>query len=653
MAVLPDSRGIGSEPGVDVGVIGGIPTDRSNIINVTLTPYFADNTGATDAKAAIQSAISAAASGDIVYLPAGTYRLDSSLTVGPSDSNITIRGDGATTILDLGSGAGLFIGSQPNTSDWAWAGQQYAEPSTNNTVTAGLTKGSTVLTIADTSPFSVGDLIQVAVTNQEDNTEITGGAIVSVHVLGIETMRRQMMRVQSKTGTTLTVFPGVHWTPESNLVAKVNRQSTITQGVGIEDLRIDATDNNEVQVFLFAACFNCWANGVIVTSPTNYGITFVTSLNCELRDCDILDAKTQGSTNHAGLLLNQCVNGLIVNNIIYNNWPQVEANESSQGNVGFGNFFYSTFAGCSIIEHGSHPSFNLWEANILLGFQQDGYFSSASNNEIFRNWVTGMNFAEDTVVPMIALARFTRNYELKGNVFGAPGWAGDLYDSPYNLGAAYGFSGTSVGATQPSAGTFWSDWGMTCTLTTRTSDTTGTITVSQLGTLENGATVYIKWPGSANTTLGTVGVPTGLVFPVTMSSGVLPSTTTVGDVYTGPAGYEERDRDVFLTSDPDFPGSTTALGNFFAWAAGGNAIPASESLGTDTIPNSYTYTSGAPAWWGGKTWPAFGLAAGDVSQNGFNRIPAGERFLQNYNGALPGTLTVSGATNVSGTLTLP
>ena len=47
------------------------------MINVTLPPYNADNTGATDVTTVLQQAIddAGAAGGGVVYLPAGTYQV--------------------------------------------------------------------------------------------------------------------------------------------------------------------------------------------------------------------------------------------------------------------------------------------------------------------------------------------------------------------------------------------------------------------------------------------------------------------------------------------------------------------------------------------------------------------------------------------------
>ena len=63
------------------GVPGGIPTDRTKLIDVTKAPYSADNSGAADAQPAIMKAIANAQDNEVVYLPAGTYRVNSAVTV--------------------------------------------------------------------------------------------------------------------------------------------------------------------------------------------------------------------------------------------------------------------------------------------------------------------------------------------------------------------------------------------------------------------------------------------------------------------------------------------------------------------------------------------------------------------------------------------
>lgn len=104
------------------------PQDSTNIIDVTKAPYSANNKFGADATSAIQNAINAAASGSnsgcIVYLPAGKYKISSTLQV--SGSNFTIQGSGYLTELcwwgsvsgsnggDISSGTMMSISSPQN-----------------------------------------------------------------------------------------------------------------------------------------------------------------------------------------------------------------------------------------------------------------------------------------------------------------------------------------------------------------------------------------------------------------------------------------------------------------------------------------------------------------------------------------------------------
>lgn len=86
--------------GTYMGVQGGFErylpggaNQRTDLIDVTQAPYSADRTGATNAATAINSAITAATSGQVVYIPAGRYKLEGGIGGGLKD-NYTIRGEG-------------------------------------------------------------------------------------------------------------------------------------------------------------------------------------------------------------------------------------------------------------------------------------------------------------------------------------------------------------------------------------------------------------------------------------------------------------------------------------------------------------------------------------------------------------------------------
>ncbi len=70
-----------------------LPASADKAVFDAVAAYGADNTGATDATAAIQAAIGAAeAAGGVVHLPAGLYRCDGLLTV--TAPGVVVRGEG-------------------------------------------------------------------------------------------------------------------------------------------------------------------------------------------------------------------------------------------------------------------------------------------------------------------------------------------------------------------------------------------------------------------------------------------------------------------------------------------------------------------------------------------------------------------------------
>ena len=79
----------------------------------------------------------------------------------------------------------------------------------------------------------------------------------------------------------------------------------------------------------------------------------------------------------------------------------------------------------------------------------------------------------------------------------------------------------------------------------------------------------------------------------------------------GPSGFQEFDLDVAKTM--------ILKGN---WNASDNGIPANESLGGQTLPDSL-YRSSKPAWFGDRAWPPFNPSSPNQS---YEAIPAGYRY---------------------------
>jgi hypothetical protein len=583
--LIPSSRLVDWTPGVTVGVPGGIDqyiSSRTALIDVTQAPYYADNTGATDTRAAIQAAINAATSGMVVYLPAGRYRLERGLNIGPNKSGITLRGAGHSTVIDnRNTATAIFVGSN---SDYRWAW-----PKSDNVVTAGLTKGSTQITIGSTSAFSVGQMVRIRIGDDED--------LPVLSVMGYTNLRKQFTRITAKTATTLSVFPPIYADYGQGAVVNVAQQ----QGnhIGIEDLFIDSTNATGTYTIWMEQCYGSWIKNVKSRRARNFHILVYDSLNCEVRQC-YLDEITNTGSNGAGLLVNTVSGSLFEDNIIYKAFPLIEVNHGSSGNVFAYNFLEDSRPGVAIdSNHGPHNAYNLYEGNISPNLQADGYYGSASDDTIFRNWLHGRQADATKGAWVLSLNRFTRNYSVVGNLFGHPDHErtkdGTSFGNP-NMG-----NGNYTGFAPP-----WTD-GLQIGLGTLSQDAQ-TVTVSQPMFTSSQVGWFVRTPSDG-------GLATITKYLNPQQVVVTTSRIVVGLDYVltpGPPGYQGLDLGVEET--------LVRKGNYSVHI---NAVPSAESVAPGALPASL-FRAAKPSWWGILPWPAFDPASPNMNNAA---IPAGYRYV--------------------------
>ena len=124
------------------GVSGGIPTYTGTTRDVTDAPYNATGDGSTDDASAIQAAIDASAAGDIVYLPAGTFRI-ASMLVEYQGRGILIKGAGIDNTelkVDFSTAHSAAI-SAHNSRSYGSAVAITDDPITKGTTTLKITNG--------------------------------------------------------------------------------------------------------------------------------------------------------------------------------------------------------------------------------------------------------------------------------------------------------------------------------------------------------------------------------------------------------------------------------------------------------------------------------------------------------------------------------
>jgi hypothetical protein len=528
-------------------VPGGIPTNRNHLIDVTQAPYNANNTGAANASPAIQNAINAAASGDVIYLPAGTYKIGDRLW---PKAGTTIRGHGWDTILDMGSGADfLFRGNESRTNAC--------------TISGDVAKGTSTLTVSSSSGLAVGNLIRIW-----QDSDITTPLIMSVWGQSTEPAQSQWTMVTGKPdGTHVTISPALIFDLHASFHPAIYKSLGVITGAGLENLKLDGTNKTTggAMVQMWAAS-GCWLYNVWSYKGYGYHMVLDYGAQNEIRHCRIELAHTVGP-NNSGLKIDASSSLLIVDNILLDLFPAVEINGgvvAGDGGTSGIVVAYNFVRGCPTgspelvgygidDNHGAFTQYQLFEGNVCEKLIADAYYGGSNGHTALRNWFFGIDPdpARTSDVSCVRLGRFSRDWNIVGNLLGMRGYtftvdAGTsanytthyIYQLGYPNSSNDGYSGTA----QPSRGDWWANWG------------------------------------------------TG----------------------PGPSGFQELDLDVRAT--------TLIKGNYNTQDAG---IPASESLGDATLPNSL-FLSSKPSWFGDLAWPAFDPNSPNMN---FDAIPAGYRYV--------------------------
>ncbi len=636
------------------GNAGATEDPDGPIINV-VTDRGADPTGVTNAQPIIQQAIydaSDAGNNTVVYIPAGTYLMNSGLASKNNGGNFPLgnwklRGevdaDGVwLTHLDFhltSTNRALVLGTDPS-----WASPQ--------TITAGLTKGSTTVTVADTSAFGLYRHNRIYLTMDPAENWSTS------YYPGQTSNVFWDVLVTGKTSTTITFVNPV---PDDYTTIQKTGATIETWGGGalfsvvIQDIHFDCTNSGDYADVAIKAglAHNCIFRNIKTTNHYNYSLYIYDSTNCLITE-SWFGPNLSGGSNHAGLLANTTNQVLITHNVIEQNFPRIEVNFGTVGLV-----FASNFSPYGVISeittnHGPMNQMNLYESNIATFAASDGTFGGETSVMHYRNWYTGQFeylAARTDTLPFTA-KRFTRRHSLAANLLQSPGFAGD-WTTPYSLGYPNRNNGFSTGGTVNSTtGTWWIDTtagvGKTWNgiLTTRTDDVSGIVTLDT-GTGTSMAThlantMYgenaVNWNGNLayiNTLVGDVATLSGVSSPAPLPAQGSSILFTVSI-----RGYQELDAGTYAIADG---GTFYKLGN---WNYIDNGVPSDEAVGSTTFPASL-YLASADARWtaSGLAWPPFGPDVTQPSDTTLDQIPASARFI--LNGAWPSSggsiITVNGS----------
>jgi hypothetical protein len=452
--VLPSANDYRASSWTNAGIPGGIPY-RSTIA-VTLS------SGATSGQ--IETAFNTtAASNEVVFLNAGTYSLSGDIKL--TASGRTLRGatnsfGKPTTILNFGGSAtgwGLIDMSKATypAGDGSWPGVSSVN------ITAGLTKGSTSITVASgPTSFTVGQIF--VIDANQDGTHVRANN--SMQGTGSQYSRNgnrptmQVCHCTNVSGTTIQFEPPIltDFFTDAGIDCEMywwdDDYSETVRWSGIEDLIViqDVAGGANNNIAIGPAAF-CWARNIWSTNVANNGSGFDIkwTYGVEIADCFLSKHDNIGSGTYA---YDFGVGGMFkLINSIASETPCMLALRGTSGGVIFGNygtnFVYSVTSQLTetFMFHGSHNFAILIEANYTPKVISDYIHGDASYCTIHRNRLTGWETGKTADIHPVELQTNSLNFAILGNVLGTAGFH-DGYESSKSI---YDFSednGTATGS---------------------------------------------------------------------------------------------------------------------------------------------------------------------------------------------------------------
>jgi Pectate lyase superfamily protein/Right handed beta helix region len=391
--------------------------------------------GTTNDGPAIQACINSAAANTAVFLPAGTYLVNSTIRL---KSGVVLRGAGPTTQINLGA-SGQLTTQAFTASTNLTPPTSYGNNSPGYALSGAPKKGDTTITISSGS-VNPGDWI--AIFADDDPTLVTvTGEDGRCDWCGDNTGYRVMQQIDQVTavsGTTATLARPLYYTLYTN--PEYRKYNFLTQKAGYEYFHVTATgDIGSNQIILLQGCLYCWVKGVETQNTgSNSGSAHIEmdyTYGAEIRDNYVHDQRSGASGAGYGIFLNFInSDAKVENNIMRHNRHGFVFQGGGSGVVLLYNYIdddYTddlTYLGSARTSHGAHPYMNLLEGNIASHIAADDFWGSSSHFVFFRNWLWGdetgtgvPSFPPQEGFDAIDIYPLQTYYSFVGNVLGHTG----------------------------------------------------------------------------------------------------------------------------------------------------------------------------------------------------------------------------------------
>jgi hypothetical protein len=421
--IPPDRRIDWSQPGVP----GGIPHRTTIYKTISAETY---GNGSTDAASAIQAALDACPNGQVVFLPAGSYKIMGSLKVG---SFVTLRGEGpGRTILSFEAGG---------RSGVVMSIDVYYQISTVKNIvslTGGMTKGSKTITVSGTTNMNAGDLLHIDQRND--------GALVDAN--GVEGLcdycsrdsgtraLGQIVKITAVNSSqkTVSIERPLNFTYTASLLpqAVVIPSRSYIDNAGVEDLTVTQPSALYTYLVEMQGVQNSWLRNVEVENVDWRAVWLLYGLQNEIRECYFHHSKSGYGRSHGyGIFVDMLSTANLVEDNVFTtiDGGGIMTGGGASGNVlafniiadpRFDDVWWATGSPC--LNHNPHPLMNLWEGNRGDKFEADFIHGSSSHNTVFRSCARGWsNDSATSANAAIALAKKNTCYNIVGCVLGTAG----------------------------------------------------------------------------------------------------------------------------------------------------------------------------------------------------------------------------------------
>ena len=500
------------------------------------------------------------------------------------------------------------------------------------TITAGKGAGSSTITVPDTSDITPGStLLKITAANSTDQFHYPV-TVAQQWNFTLENnfgwLRRHMAIATGKTANTVTFSPPIY-TDWSGDICRLG-WGTFREKIGFENMCFDFKNSTQPTAFQIAFTSQCWLYRVRIKNGRNFVLKINNTVYTEIRESIIDVANRNSGSNGSGFLCETNSALLFEDNIILTNFPSIEHNAANEGCVFAYNFLVNFENSMGILAHNSHCEFNLFEGNIFTNMQIDGYHGSNSFDTFYRNFITGVDGNPISGTAVIGLKKFSRGYEIVGNLIGIPG-------TPHG-GTSYGYPNIGNGDYTLPPAPPWANWGTAQGPGSGYQEFDGLVqpTTTILGNYSTGygeirssAPITGVSGNAAGDTLIKSGhkLENGDRFSITFSSGF--GGLTSGNTYY--VTQQNQGAGTFKVATTYVNGIDGQAINITSDGTNATVNPVLESLGTTTLPASLSRSS-KPAFFGALTWPPFDPTNPNLSPTeatNWVRIPAGYRYVNN------------------------